>query len=266
MSVRGSAVTALLCAALSVPAAPLGAAVHHPGKWSNPFRWTNPATGQPLAETAVNMMLLPVPDSLGATRARVLWWQDDHDHRPDLPPDTTFGAVLDWTSGSDAVLNAGHFPGTIANTGALELHRYPTPGYNIFCSGMGQLEDDQGWGRALIAGGTHEAENGSTLATVYDARTNTWTRTSSPMATGRWYPSVTTLPSGNGTALVTSGSRYKEGWLFGGSTVPDSTLYRGPFSYDPELQWNVSLLPTPDARHNNASPLARRGRRAPGRW
>lgn len=71
-------------------------------------------------------------------------------------------------------------------------------GYDIFCTGHAFLAD----GRLLVAGG-HIANNvGEPKASIYDPLANSWTRLPD-MNAGRWYPSNTTLASGD--VLVVSG-------------------------------------------------------------
>jgi hypothetical protein len=77
--------------------------------------------------------------------------------------------------------------------------------YRIFCSGHTFLPD----GRLLVTGGvvsgapTGSGPRGQLHGAVYDARAGTWTATPS-MAQGRYYPTLTALPSGN--VLVVSGN------------------------------------------------------------
>lgn len=73
------------------------------------------------------------------------------------------------------------------------------PGYDIFCAGHVVLPD----GRVFVAGG-HKADGvGVNKASIYDWRTDTWTRLPD-MNEGRWYPTVTLLPSGD--VLVLGGT------------------------------------------------------------
>jgi hypothetical protein len=66
----------------------------------------------------------------------------------------------------------------------------PSPA-NLFCSGHTFLPD----GRLLVVGGHITNDHGLPAATLFDYRTKSWT--SGPaMAQGRWYPTATTLPSG----------------------------------------------------------------------
>ena len=63
---------------------------------------------------------------------------------------------------------------------------------DLFCSGLTFLSD----GRLFTAGGHSGINNQGILAsTIFNFATNSWT-TGPNMANGRWYPSNTTLPSG----------------------------------------------------------------------
>jgi hypothetical protein len=77
-------------------------------------------------------------------------------------------------------------------------------GYNVFCSGHSFMPD----GRLLVTGG-HTVEDGYQQlgiglpnASIYDPVSNTWTRLPD-MNAGRWYPTNTTLASGD--VLVIAG-------------------------------------------------------------
>jgi hypothetical protein len=72
--------------------------------------------------------------------------------------------------------------------------------WDMFCNGMVILPD----GRALIDGGTMQYDPffGEPRTAVYDPATDAFTD-ASPMAHGRWYPTVTVL--GNGTVMTFSG-------------------------------------------------------------
>lgn len=68
---------------------------------------------------------------------------------------------------------------------------------DIFCSGLSLLRD----GRLLVAGGHSGTDNYGTRTTfLFDYRTNGWIR-GSDMRNGRWYPTSTTLPSGQVLAI-----------------------------------------------------------------
>jgi hypothetical protein len=73
-----------------------------------------------------------------------------------------------------------------------------TKTFRMYCSAHTFLAD----GRLLVAGGTTPTTGGLRLATVFNPSTSSWTATGS-MAQGRYYPTATTLPSGD--VLVVSG-------------------------------------------------------------
>jgi Domain of unknown function (DUF1929)/Glyoxal oxidase N-terminus/Divergent InlB B-repeat domain len=70
--------------------------------------------------------------------------------------------------------------------------------YRIYCSGHTFLPD----GRLLVTGGTSPGTRGLRVATAFDPATSSWSSIPS-MAQGRYYPTTTTLPSGD--VLVVSG-------------------------------------------------------------
>ncbi len=72
------------------------------------------------------------------------------------------------------------------------------PGFNLFCSGHTFLAD----GRLFVAGGHQLDGHGARHATVFDPKTEKWTRTKD-MNAGRWYPTAVTLL--DGTVLVSFG-------------------------------------------------------------
>jgi galactose oxidase len=61
----------------------------------------------------------------------------------------------------------------------------------VFCSGHGFLPD----GRLLVAGGHLDDERGLPDANIFDAVIGSWTRVE-PMSQARWYPTSTTLATG----------------------------------------------------------------------
>jgi hypothetical protein len=73
-----------------------------------------------------------------------------------------------------------------------------TKTFRIYCSAHTFLAD----GRLLVAGGTTATTGGLRLATLFNPSTSSWSGTGS-MAQGRYYPTATTLPSGD--VLVVSG-------------------------------------------------------------
>jgi hypothetical protein len=76
----------------------------------------------------------------------------------------------------------------------------PSPAW-LFCSGHAFLPD----GRLLVIGGHIDDAKGLPDATIFDYRTQSWSQ-GPPMAQGRWYPTATTLPTGEVLALAGSDS------------------------------------------------------------
>ena len=70
----------------------------------------------------------------------------------------------------------------------------------IFCAGQSFLAD----GRLLVAGGIYEGVVGwgNPDISIFNSSSSSWDR-STPMRRGRWYPTLTTLPSGD--VLIISG-------------------------------------------------------------
>jgi PKD repeat protein len=66
-----------------------------------------------------------------------------------------------------------------------------------FCSGQSLLSD----GRLLVVGGHISNDHGLPDVNWFDYRTQSWT-TSAPMARGRWYPTATTLSTGEVVILA----------------------------------------------------------------
>ena len=76
--------------------------------------------------------------------------------------------------------------------GTGKLKRLGRPGFNIFCAGHSFLQD----GRLLITGGHEAAHVGLSHATLFDPFSPGF-RNVPDMNAGRWYPTNTTLPSGD---------------------------------------------------------------------
>jgi hypothetical protein len=78
---------------------------------------------------------------------------------------------------------------------------------DIFCGGQSFLAD----GRLLVVGGKYDntVGLGNPDISIFNPSTSTWTH-STPMARGRWYPTLTTLA--NGDVLITSGFD-EHGWV-----------------------------------------------------
>ena len=98
------------------------------------------------------------------------------------------GKVLLWGDKGDAQLWSA------STTGFTPVSKT----FRIYCSVHTFLPD----GRLLVAGGTTPTTGGLRLATVFNPSTSSWSATSA-MAQGRYYPTATTLPSGD--ILVVSG-------------------------------------------------------------
>ncbi|MBW8878653.1 MAG: DUF1929 domain-containing protein [Acidobacteria bacterium] len=73
------------------------------------------------------------------------------------------------------------------------------PGYDLFCSGHSFLDD----GKLLVTGGHINDGVGEIKASLYNPVTNSWSQLGN-MNAGRWYPTNTTLASGD--ALVLAGT------------------------------------------------------------
>lgn len=102
----------------------------------------------------------------------------------------------------------------------------PSPGTNLFCSGHSFLPD----GRLLVSGGHNRPDQypwaegvGEPALNIFDYRTGTWTRGTTDMPHGRWYPYNVTL--GSGETLVISGTWWNGVSVatFNGRTVPRTT-------------------------------------------
>ena len=85
-----------------------------------------------------------------------------------------------------------------------EFTAAPSPAW-LFCSGHAFLPD----GRLLVIGGHIDDSKGLPDATIFDYRSGSWSQ-GPPMAQGRWYPTATTLPSGEILALAGSDSSGKD--------------------------------------------------------
>jgi galactose oxidase len=80
-----------------------------------------------------------------------------------------------------------------------QLQQLSPPGFNIFCGGHSFLAD----GRLLVTGGHIDVDRGLRHATLFDPFSLSWSRLPD-MARGRWYPTNTTLPTGE--VLVSGGA------------------------------------------------------------
>lgn len=96
------------------------------------------------------------------------------------------GRVLSWGHGGSPQL---WDPATAG------FSAVPSPAL-LFCSGHTFLPD----GRLLVAGGHITNNHGLPATTIFDPVSGGW-QTGAPMAQGRWYPTTTTLPSGEVVVL-----------------------------------------------------------------
>jgi PKD repeat protein len=105
----------------------------------------------------------------------------------------------------------------------------PSPAL-LFCAGHAFLAD----GRLLVVGGHITTNRGLRDLTVFDPVAESWSR-SAPMRRGRWYPTVTTLASGDALILFgtdETGVRVDEPEIWsGGALRALSTTTWGPAYY-----------------------------------
>lgn len=134
------------------------------GQWSGVSNF--PANPYPLV--SIHLNLLP--------NGKILFW-DRHG--------TNFGG----TDGDQYLWDVN------ANT----FTKTPTNSYDLFCAGHALMPD----GRLLVVGGHITDGDGEPKASIYDPVANTWTRITD-MNLGRWYPTVTTLATGE--MLVEAGT------------------------------------------------------------
>jgi hypothetical protein len=162
------------CGMAATFAGPLRAQPVIHGEWTEVFSW-----GRAGGVEAIHMMLLPTN--------KVMFWQYSASSIGLWDPVTSqFSAATRPAGGSQPYLNP-------------------------FCSGHAWLAD----GRLLVAGGHIENYDGDNRANIYDPFNNTWANNVPDMPNvpagapygvgrnGRWYPSATTLASGD--VLVLSG-------------------------------------------------------------
>jgi galactose oxidase len=127
------------------------------------------------------------PATVGQWSARTPW-PDKAVHAALLPT----GKVLWWPAFDTGDNPRLWDPATNTNTAIAHV------GANIFCAGFSFLAD----GKLLVAGGHLSGFTGLPNAYIFDPSTSTWNRLPD-MNNGRWYPTSTTLPTGD--ILVTSG-------------------------------------------------------------
>ncbi|MFP2931343.1 galactose oxidase-like domain-containing protein [Pyxidicoccus sp. 3LG] len=124
-----------------------------------------------------------------------------------------------------------------------EIKVLPRPGHNIFCAGHSYLAD----GRMLVSGGHIDSDVGLRNAVLYDPFGNRWTDVPD-MNAARWYPSNTTLSTGE--VLVIAGNIDHHA---GGNTLPQvyqpgSNTWRDLTSARRELPYYPWTFAAPDGR------------------
>jgi len=93
---------------------------------------------------------------------------------------------------SGKVLTWGRANGHLWDPATGAFTEVPAPS-DVFCGGHGFLPD----GRLFVAGGHISDDHGTPNTNVFDPATEAWQALPTmPMARGRWYPTNTTLPSG----------------------------------------------------------------------
>lgn len=115
--------------------------------------------------------------------------------------------------------------------------------HDMFCGGITLMPD----GRVMVNGGRNETP----FASVFDWRTNTWTRVQN-MNGGRWYNTSVSLPNGNVFTATGSGTgtNTTERWSPSGWTVMTGVPWNTAVSADPGYIkiWHPFLSVAPDGR------------------
>ncbi len=129
------------------------------------------------------------------------------------------------------------------------LTALPTAGYNIFCAGHSYLAD----GRLLVTGGHVTSHVGLNDASIFNPFTASWTRLPD-MNAGRWYPTNTTLPSGE--VVVLSGERNGVGDINDLPQVfqPSTSTWRNLTSARRVIPYYPRTFTAPNGRVYYASP------------
>jgi len=147
------------------------------------------------------------------------------------------GRILGWSSGDvDRFGGAAYTHASIYNPADDTFVGVPHETHDMFCSGVSMLED----GRVFAAGG------GATVTSVSTFFGNDWSE-ELDMTTARWYPTSTTLPSGQViTSLGTNNTGASELWTESSgwrlmshvdlsSVLADNTTNSGPANWYPAL-------------------------------
>jgi hypothetical protein len=127
--------------------------------------------------------------------------------------------------------------------------------WDMFCNGMITLPD----GRAFINGGTidYSPFEGALTSAIFDPSTNLFTNTTN-MAHGRWYPTVTVLPSGQ----VMTFSGFNENGEITNTAVEIYTVNSGwspqyTASWTPPLYPRLHVLPSGNVFYSGETNVTR---------
>jgi hypothetical protein len=122
-----------------------------------------------------------------SSHSKVVWWPEEDN--------TTTARVWDWSPGSTIPTPPPAF--TIAT--------------NLFCAGHSVMPN----GDIMVTGGTELGEVGIKETNIFSTKAHAWT-VGDPMEFPRWYPTNTTLASGD--ILISAGQEQADAILFGGFT------------------------------------------------
>ena len=167
---------------------------------------------------------------------RILTWaSNERTSFPGSRPEQTYTAVWDP--------NTAQFQELFHNS------------HDMFCAHQGMLED----GRVFVNGGRNFGD--SPFTSVFDYRTNTWTKLEE-MNKGRWYPTSVIMPGDRvWTGLGTGGDQYPELWEPGEAwTLQTGTNFSGPvlnYINHYENNWWPYTSLAPDGRIFHAGPTPR---------
>ena len=162
------------------------------------------------------------------------------------------GRILGWSSSSVDNFGGGPFThATIYNPTDQSFVDVPHETHNMFCAGVSMLED----GRVFAAGG------GSTVQSVSSFFGNDWSA-EQDMTTARWYPTSTTLPSGQVvTSLGTNNTGLSELWTEDSgwrlmSHVDLSSVLADPTTNSGPANWYPALNVAPDGKLFHPGPTS----------
>ncbi|MGH7724237.1 MAG: Kelch repeat-containing protein [Candidatus Eiseniibacteriota bacterium] len=207
---------------LGPPSPPAQGAPHINGKWTS--------QETPGANRSFVPIHIVLTRGYGSHHSQVLWWEGKFGGE-------FWGGLLGWNPNQT---QCDSFP-----VGSFTSITVSPPPANIFCAGHSALAD----GSLLITGGNEAIEIGIDTSVVFHPDTKQWEfQSSMKMAARRWYPTNTTLPSGE--VMTFSGSEYNHLLMWGGKstadptwTTPSDSLYREILT--PPGPWDSTVLPTP---------------------